>query len=263
MNRNLSYFWEWFIIGLKSMNEYKINIYFGIFVNIVFSILLFVFYSLLKNILPVTFGWGTPEFLFNIFWGSFFAILGGTFWFGGRLSRFLLQGDMNPILTKPLNSFLQYVLSTSEVFIFISSSHNIFFIIVIFFIYAKEIFFERLFFAILFAFFGSLFFFLANRFFDSIGFYFKDARNIHKAYHTANDTFVRFPVIIFKNWIYIIGFLAGTTYFSALPTHYLFGHMPTIDFVNIFFILIAIEIVLCFLIYLLWKIGIKKYEAYN
>lgn len=263
MNKNLDYIKENYLIQLKSLNEYKTNIYFSILISTIFSLVsyfaLIVISKNFSDILP----WGNNEILFFTFFGGFIALFFGAFWFSGNLRYYILSGSLNAFLTKPVNVFIQYFFTSSVFFVLLTSLiHLVFLMYVIFFIF-DIVYLDRLFYCFILGFLSGIFAIFIYQFFDSLAFFIKESNFLFHIYVQPQYVFDRFPAVMFKNWIKILSFFYAGAYIQSYSTAYYFGYISFSEVLNMYFYLIVLIIVFLILVYLVWKIGLKRYEAFG
>jgi len=109
--KNLNFILAKIIIGLKENKEYKINLYSAIIVNLVVVLIYLIFFMIFNKNFPEVLNFTRYDFLV---YG--FLILSGSkiyhIFVLKYFSKKLLRGDLNLILTKPINPFLFSIFSS-------------------------------------------------------------------------------------------------------------------------------------------------------
>jgi len=261
-DRHRNFIKEISIIKFKAINQYKFNIYSNFLTNFGYVATLFLSFHILKSNFSNLFYWNMYEYLF------FFLLLEtGLFiftpWFR-YLYRYLLTGEFNNCLLRPINPFINYTFSSNKYFDFINAIFYIMLLIIYIFFILPNL--NILKFTITFIFFiiGGVMNTSTYCLIDSLGFFMKNNRQIKSTYFKASDVASRYPASFFKNSniFYIIIFLANT-YFAIWTTDFYFSYINFQELIILFipcFIVIFISIISSIL---LWKFGIEKYEAFG
>jgi len=250
------------IIKFKAINQYKFNIYSNFLTNFGYVATLFFSYYILKSNFSSLFYWNIYEYLL------FFLFLEiGIFMFGvwfRYLYKYLLTGEFNNFLLRPINPFINYAFSSNKYFDFINAIfYFILLIIYVLFILPNL---NPLRFIITFIFFitGGIMYMSVYCLIDSLGFFMKNNRQIKSTYFTSGDIASRYPASFFKksNVFYIIIFIANT-YFAMWTTDFYFKYITLNELVILFIPCFIITIISIILSIFLWRFGIKKYEAFG
>lgn len=260
--KNLDFIKEISIIQIKSIKEYKTNLYLGLIANITFSTLIFITFSILKNNFGAIFYWSYKEFiLFFLFLEIFLFIF--AIWFN-QLPKVLLRGEFNNYLLRPINPFINYAFSNVRYFnLLIAILYIILLMLYLIFIIPKFYFLKFLI-TFLFAIFGGIFYSSIHCFIDSMSFYLKKTDNIKSNYHVLNEFYSRYPISFFKqSKLNYLGLIAAGSYYASFTTDFYFGYINITQLFYYFLILILLIITLSISSYFLWKNGIKNYEAYG
>lgn len=262
--RNLNFVKESFYVKFKKMFEYKINTYSGLLINF-FWILA---QMLILRIMYVNFGdmigWSFEEYCFFIVFFNLFYTITGMFWYGCNLSAYLTGGILNDYLMRPLNVFLQYFMN-SQVF-FISSAAFIYFLVFLSFVFLffDSIVFLRLFLVIPFCLLAVIFEVLVFRFLDSIAFFMKRNNYLLGLVSNMNVTFTKFPALMFRgSWIWSLAQFVPNTYYTIYSISFLFGKLDYYSFYMMHLYLLVFCLVLGLGIYLFWRFGLERYEAFS
>ena len=94
--------------------------------------------------------------------------------------------------------------------------------------------------------------------------FFKTQKNIRESFRTVNQMFEAYPISFYSN-------IPNSNYLTFLPaifygsvtTFYLFGKINTKIFIGANISCILLCIIFSLGIYLNWRIGLKKYEAFG
>lgn len=173
MNRNIEFMREIILIKLKSIKEFKSNLYLSTVLSFFITSINIVFLSIFINIFPSILPWTYIEIIFFGLLGSIIAMIFGNFVYNSALSRYLLNGNIIHILLKPINTFQYYFFESSLFFVFLSVIIDsiLFGLFLIFFV---EIDLFKLVISFILALIGGIFYIVFYRFLDSLGFFIKD-----------------------------------------------------------------------------------------
>jgi ABC-type uncharacterized transport system permease subunit len=243
------------IIALKENKEYKANLWNALITNVVSFLVILLFFSALSPLLGEILGWTFRDYILYI---SMLLLLGKvhmvfTLKF---LQRVLLNGDFNTILLKPVNSFFYFstqfkgvVLVTFSIFLLINLFliflyYNFSFIFLFYFLFS--IIYVPLFFS----------------FFISTAFFMKENSMFVNIPRQLNNRIKEFTPRSFEN--YSFGFLlyilpSGASAFiliEILRGNFIYSNI-ILKIIFPSFLLIVLGI------YVMWKIGLKKYEAFG
>ncbi len=168
--RNIDYILSSLSIGIKRITEYKINLYMAILNNAGFVFVQILFLGIINSKFNDFVGWTLMEYIFFIIFFNLLFRLFGTFFFHSILRFDLLNGKINSYLTKPINVFMQYILTNIPVQAAFMSI--IYFIALIIYIihYSQYLNFLRLFLLIPFGLLCGIFGFTSVRLLDSTAF---------------------------------------------------------------------------------------------
>jgi len=254
---------ESFFMRMKVLREYKSNLYSGLLASTGFSLVLLLFFSTFSNQFSIILNWTYKDYLFAIIISQFTALLFGSLAYGLSLSRELLDGNLNVYLTKPISVFLQQLNNTFlEEVIIISPIYFFLLIIYLIFIY-PEFSFVRLFISMIFICFAGILFITTMRMFDSFAFFIKHFDLGHLYMQSFYETFDIYPAIMFKNTLKLISFFFANAYYGARVTEYFMGRTD-FDTLLMYLAFILVLIIVCIVvIFMNWKIGLKKYEAFG
>jgi len=205
----------------------------------------------------------TAIFIFYVLYFEGMMNLFETFYVATRLHKYILAGDLNNYLIRPLGVGFQYMLASSRIRPFFTSIA--FFICLIVYVIVSDITFSlsRLFPTLLFSIIAGLTMISVIRFTDSFSFFFKQPVSIRNIYSRMAHVYNRFPGVIFTGGLRKLAMMFPNVYFGAFAIHYLFGFsdLSTLYLqTGILLILLLISFVGTLLI---WKVGMRNYEAYN
>jgi len=261
--RNLNYIKTHFFMLFKIIAEYKINMYMAIINNstaiLSQGLLLTILYAKFNDLI----GWQFHEYVFFILIYSFMMRFSGTFWFGTRLEQQINNGILNNYITKPINIFTQYILSTIPIQAFLVSFFYLFGLIIYIYYYFKILSIYRLLLLIPFLIFAMVFTISISRFFDSLAFFIRKNNFLFKTYNSMRSFYRNYPVIMFDNYIKTIGYFFGIVYFGAYATQFMFFKIHYYEFYILHLIILLLSFIFIILTFLLWHYGLKKYESFG
>lgn len=251
------------IIKFKALNEYKINLYFAFLHNLAWISIQIIFLTIIYNDFNDFLGWTFKEYVFFVLFLNSIYRFFGAFFFDVRLNVQLLQGEINSKLLRPINVFLQYLISVIQIQATVVSFvyMTLFFIYILFFWSELDLF--RLLLAIPFGILGGFFNFVVIRSFDSLAFFMKNNNFFIDVYKKSSNIFIYYPANMFKNNLNGLVFLIANVYYGTYATLFVFGKITYLEFykLHIYLLLLNLFGVIC--IYLLWKYGLKRYEAFG
>jgi len=251
-----------FKIAFFTSKEYKSNLYSHILSDLVIITTYMIFFKIVLGLIGDNLNW-----IYFDFW-IYFLLLGiaakSMYNFTLRkFSKILLKGDFNIVQLQPINRFLNSVTQqiTGHGMI---TTFNFVIILIISIIYKSNLYtFTNIILATLFFIFGTIYFYIYINFFESFAFFFK---NIEQTVRFANNQ------INYINEFYTPKVFENTKlkdFFFLLPSG-LYGYL-TVEilkgnyFLSLHYLYYAIVIfvIFCVSIALLWKFGLKKYEAFG
>lgn len=253
----MSYITTKFKISLKIALEYKTNMYAGLIVTTLFTILTTFVLFVINNNFNILTEWTRNEYLVYVTFLQGIGIFFGTLAFNNTLSRKLLSGHINNYLTKPLNIFKQYLMDTLLIeTIFI----GIIYIILIPIIAPKNL---NLLIGLTIAILGGILEVIIMKMMDSFAFFMKSNRPLFKLVESGEVTFRQYPASMFKNNVKYITYLFPITFFASIPTQITFGKLTGNQIINITIILISLITITSIITYTNWHYGLKRYEAFG
>lgn len=263
IKKHLKFIKESFIVYFKTLTEYKGNMYLAFVLDTAWVISSFIFFSVLLNTVgsDIFFLSFSDMMLFSILSGLCFSAFGFLFW-KEPFKDFLNKGNMNVLITKPINIWINYLFRDLNPGSFIFSMFEFLFAISII-IYFKIQLFNLLFGALIFM---SIAFFTLTLFLMvySFDFHFRGVGQILSNFvFFGNMQFERFPFALFQN-SFIKFFLFGfPAIFSSSLLVPIIRNYPIWNLELQLFILYGLILIFTIIIYINWKIGIKNYEAYG
>jgi len=235
VKRNLDYFKEAIKIQIKSLNEYKLNMYSGMILAFIFtfsiSIFLYVVYVNFNDFV----NWGFNEYYFFVIFNALIIILFSTFSFGMNLSNTILSGDLNMYLVKPMSTLWQYLINGLSLFlVFNAFSYFLLFIGFIFF-HLEQFNYLRLIIVLIFGTFAGFAHVFILRMLDSISFFIKNNTTFFNFYYSFKGVYDRFPLGLFnKSITYKIGLFFPNVYAGFFSSQYFFGHISFLELLKYF-----------------------------
>lgn len=254
--RNYNTLVEGIKIGIKNAIEYKVNIYFSIALRIVIFSIFSSIYILFEELIFSHLNWTIQDFQLALLLILFFDHIFFLF-FIEKLNTLLLSGDLNSILNKPTNPFIlvNYKLINGQDFV----TPLFLFPFIIYFILNYS--FNILLFLILIIiiiFFNLIF----VQFIGSFAFFSKEfPRLLFGVDKEIKRTIRNFTpkVFDFSSFGFIV-YLLPTSLMGFGLVEFLLGRYYILSYFIISFI---ISIVLCVITILMWRYGLKRYEAFG
>lgn len=262
MNKNLTIFKSGFLIKLKTIREYPLNFIFGFLTNITYVLILIFSYSILQSNFTNIFYWNYKEYIFFIFLLEIFLHLFIS-WFR-NFRNVYLSGEINSYLTKPINTVLHYVINNFKIHeVLIGLLYFILFTLyVIFFI--DNFYFIRFLITFLFSIIGGIFLIVINSTMEFIVFFTKSNKFTKKLYYNLYNSYTHYPINFFDSKIIKgIGLIIPMSFYAVIATDFYFNYINLKDLFFYFIILIILIFIFSIISILLWKYGMKKYEAYG
>jgi len=247
------------ILGLKENKEYKANLFSIFLTDIMYLITSIFFYLILQDLIgDEILNWSAFDFMLYGFlvYLSFKFIRMLSF---SSLPRFLILGKLNVILTKPITPFLFLSTQGFRGFRFVSISYL--FLIILSLIFYNN--YSNIFLGILVYFYGLFYLIVLYNFLYSLSFVTKSISWIFNIYTPITMMTRNYTPKLFTNFSWNLFFnlqpiaICGYYTIEVLKGNFLFFSN------NYFLYSLIILFILIFFIYLLWKIGLKKYEAFG
>lgn len=256
IRRNISFVIARFKLAFKENSEYKVNLYSAIAINMMMIFVALLFFSVYINFSGVILNWNYTDFILY----SFIVLAGSKTYHIFAIKHFktqLLRGHLNNGLIRPVNVYIFHslfylmgpVLIIFPFLILVIATMIIYYSYVNVILFVLFFLFTLIYCSFFYSFFSSLAFFIKeNDFLVTLSINTNHTVEIYtpKMFQTLSTIFIYlFPSALFG---YVsIEILKGTT-------DLLFSLVPYI---------LASFLFLTISIYFIWKIGLKKYEAFN
>ena len=261
--RNLDYFRENFIIMWKSMIEYKANFYNSLFIQLIFALIYFIYFSIISNEFGYLISWKFQDFLlFFLIYDTIFVLYGTFSWKWEDFKYTLTSGRLNNYIFRPFNPFFAYSFSKLSGAGFLMIIINLFIFPILFYFFEYE--FSNIFFSFVVFCLICYGFFMLSSFFKSISFFsFGLSDSLQRLFYEFNEGVRTYPYSFFQNYSYsFLLFLFPMFFISSLLIPLLLGYeIWDINFQLLFLVLFNIVFTLLNLI--MWHYGLKKYEAFG
>lgn len=257
--RNLNYLITKLYLCLKSLKEYKIDLYFSLISNFVFLIVYYVFYIIFFNFIGIL-NWNNSDYLL-FFVACWIGSLNSLNFSLRNFHKTLLEGNLNRYLCIPINKYLGACLDTT-------SGKNLFTVILNVIVFVLIVFFVKynvflLLFSLLLLFVGSFSFAIITNFIFVFSFYFKGIHLLYNSFFKEviylNEKFT--PVLFEKNIFKSFFYMLPSAFYGYFVIEVLKGNFDKLLVYLPYFIIL--NLLLIILTYLIWKKGIMKYEAYG
>jgi ABC-type uncharacterized transport system permease subunit len=257
MIRYLNYIKENLRIMFIHLKEYKANLYSAIFLQIIFIASQILFFYVFATNFGDTIGWNFEHFLIFMFIFDMVWCIAGIVVWKYEISQFLLNGEMNSLLVKPVPVALQYYFSKMNSSAITFAFSNLILITIAMIYYGIPFSINYILISLLMVF--ALF--MVAKIVDGAGLIKPKAENFFGEILTyRNWDLQQNPAPLFKNFKYKNILLIYPAYtFGLLFLSLVEGK----DITNYILYLIAFILVTYFVGKTLWKIGLKKYEAYG
>ncbi|MFW5704411.1 MAG: ABC-2 family transporter protein [Nanoarchaeota archaeon] len=261
MNRTINYLKENVIILFKTTIEYKANFYTTLIDQILYFFVNFIFIYVFSNLFGDIIGWSLEDFiLFAVFLDLFRCFAGIFTW--KYFPQAVLNGDLNQHLVKPMGVFKGFYLSKLSMIALLYVISDI--LLLIIFILFLDFNFTNFYLTIFISLILIIFYLLAFLAIDSFSLL-KDKLTdpINEIYFSGYRIFQEFPAQFFNRLSFKNIFLIYPTYFvSLLLIPVIRGHELSNFSFNFILLLLGV-LILFFITWINWKIGLKRYEAFN
>lgn len=246
---------EIYFQAFKQIKEYPINFWSIVYFDISLTIVYLFFYSIIQSLSLNFLSWTYLDFI--LLYVTIQMISKGTYFFILRsLNKQLLLGDLNIWKSKPINPFIGMSSRAKDGAIF--TTFIFLFFLIILYLYGP---YQNIFQGILLLFFSLIYYIVYTDFFESLAFFIKQNNfiiRISKDVAYLND---RFTPKVFEgtklNFLFYLPTALFGFYFIELVNN-------RFDYLSKYFIFIIISfLIFIFGNYILWKIGLKKYEAFG
>ena len=256
LQRNISFIVARLKLAFRENIEYKVNLYSAIAINIVIILVALMFFSVYIKFSGVILNWSYTDFILY----SFIVLAGAKSQYIFSIRSFklqLLKGHLNNGLIRPVNPFIFHSL------FYLMGPVLIIFPFLLFMVFSM-IFYYHYANLIIFIFFFTFTFFYCSffySFFGSFAFFIKENDFLMTTSNSVNSIVEFYTPKMFQS--------VSTTFIYFMPSA-LFGYVSIeilkgntlllsrlVPFILISFFIIIISI------YFMWKVGLKRYEAFN
>jgi ABC-2 type transport system permease protein len=259
VNRYLRLYLHFLRFSFSRAMEFRVDFFFRVVMDIVFYIVQFIFFNIIYLHTPILGGWDLDQmtvfisaFIFvDAFHMTFFA--NNTWWFPIAINR----GDLDYYLTRPASSF--FFLGFKE---FAANSLLNLIMATGLLIYTLNIFpapleVSKVFFFILFLINGAFLYFMTYLIFLMPVFWTQSPRGFMDVFYSAEKIYQR-PDGIFSGYFrrFFLFFLPFSI-MASYPTRFLFEN----NVQNIVIQIIAASTFVYFMIFILWKKGLRDYSS--
>lgn len=260
MNREVEYFIQNFKQMLLFCKEFKMNTIFQIFNQVVYFFVYYLFFDVLSSVV-VGLEYSKLELFVYLILIDMCVTFWGMFDWGKPLKRDIPTGKLNLYVCRPLNPFYLYQFSRLNSNAFIQ--HMTAWIILISILYFSTINLEISLLSIS-LFLLVLFYYGLIRVFCNVIAFFNFALSdilYHNVFRAGSSSFKQYPAQFFEFFPYKRFLIIFPMYFmGALFFEYaLFEQFE----MSLLISLIVLNIVTLSITIILWKFGLKKYEAYG
>lgn len=255
-------YYAYFLQFLKTRLEYKKDFFVGIFANLIATLsgLLFIYLLMDGKVVPSLKGWSREEILFiygySMISMAFFSTVSRNLY--GFGDRYVIQGQFDNILMRPLNSLCQVLFESFNldvigsfflgVFLIVKSSHNLGLSFQIF----------DSFWIIFSGFCGGVIVLSVFVALASFSFHFEDRVGIMPPFYSLIH-FSRYPLSIFSNVIqFILSFIVPFAFASFYPATHFFDKKGY----EVFCYMTPVVALICASVaYAFWQFGVSKYSS--
>lgn len=260
MNKYIEYTKIKFYLSLITIKEYKSNFYASLFADIFNFIILMIFYMLYMDLTQKTFlDWTLINFITFFLITNFSTKLRNLLYFW-RFPILVRNGHLNQLLTKPISTYYQIILSALK-------SGRLLTTMMVGFILINVILFNdygNYFFAFiiwLLGFIGSLF--LSNLI-QILGFFLKKDIGLNEIHNQATTITRNFTFAPFENNVTLSTILLGIMPL-AIVAYVTFNILNGLTeyFFNYILYFTGYALIMIILNLYFWKLGLKKYEAFG
>ena len=255
ITKHINFVKEIYVQAFKQLKEYSVNFWSVFVFDIVLFFVYLLFYSVILGISSEFLPWNFLDFI--LFYFSISLITKLTYFF--RIKYFsskLINGDLNVWRTKPINTFIAISMQNKDSAIYTTFLY-IFPLGYIFYIGDNS----NYFLAFLLLFFSLIYYIFFIAFFQSLAFFIKRNEVFVKTsnqLHYLNEQFT--PKVFEKSLLVFLYFLPSALF------GYFFIEFLNERFEEFFKYNLGIGLSFLFFIfgtYILWKVGLKKYEAFG
>lgn len=262
LRRNIYFIYENFKLLLKKFVEYKSNLYASFLFFIIWYVSQIFFILIISNNFGSEIGWTLNEFvLFTILTNVVWSLL-GLFKWGHGLFFTLSKGNLNVLLTKPLNhKFKYYFYELDEVGFFYLIS-NFFYVFILFFYFDVQINYNLV--AIIALILNTLFFTFLWLGIDSLNFYSLKLSELIRPFGQIEYNLQYYPGNFFDNNKFKYFLMIFPLYFIGVLLVPLFTqNSVNIEIYYLFILLLVLTIISYLFLLFNWYYGLKRYEAFG
>jgi len=255
MFRSFNFIFERVRLAFRENSEYKANLWTAILANSVRLFVLMLFFFVFENLIGEILGWSNYDFM--LYSGLILAGQKVAYFVSVRKFKYhLLVGDLNIILCKPINSLLFQFFKRLHGAVLIVCPILVSFVVILMFLGD----YENYLLAIFVFLFGMAFHSLYISIFESLAFFFKESGFLVNLYTDFNYSVNGFTPKMMENLSSVFYFIPGALcgYFVI---EILLGRVEQL--LGIFGILCLVFICLCFGLKVIWKFGLRRYEAFG
>lgn len=261
IKRQLNYFKEWFIVDTKLNLEYKINFVSTTVITTISFFSVFMFVSIFKNKFSEFLILTDAMVYFYMFNTFFFMLMFGTFTYSKYLQKRLLSGLINTFAVKPLPIIFQYFLQSARTRrAYIALFHLIGLIVTVVCYHLPVV---KVLISLIISLLGGIMFTTFIMFIDSFAFFMKSV-SYQGLYFQVNDFIRDYPYMFFKDApLFKILIITPIIYISSVPTMYVFNIIDNKELLNYVILMLLTTLILGILTHYMWKVGLKRYEAFG
>jgi ABC-type uncharacterized transport system permease subunit len=260
MNNSTRYF-NYFItkinLGLKEGKEYKVNIVSILFSDFGYMFVTYLFLTLFSDLSSYFQNWSNFDkftYIILIYAGMRFM----RFFMLWRFSRSLKNGDLNSYLVRPLHPY--FFASTTAIngaVVFTTIP-----VLILFFFIIGISSYENKLLSFLLHLFGTLYFVLILNVIQSLNFFMRDTFFYDFFFNQITPVTERFTPKAFEgnNFMESFIYLLPTSFYGYMVLELLNGDFI---FLNYVYLGLSSFMLFLFLLILMWKLGLKRYEAFG
>ena len=263
MSRELNYIKTGMFLTWKKMLEYKANTYSAILAQIIYFVSQFLVLFVISSNFGDVIGWSFLDFVFYLLLFDFVETIAGFFiWGRSDLKSMIVKGELNCYINRPLNKFICFNASIfsagGTIMLFITSIFLVFFIL----FFNVELY--NILFGIFIAFLIIIFHIVLRKFVESINFFnFGVSYFLRETVYRSQRIFTNYPAKFFQGGFFRIIFMIIPLFFVSSLLLPVLRNKEVWNLNLQIFILVSLIIVFGFGIFIFWKFGLKKYEAYG
>ena len=256
IRRNISFIIARIKLAFKENIEYKVNLYSAIAINLVMILVALLFFSVYIKFSGVVLNWSYTDFILY----SFIVLAGSKAHYLFAIRSFktqLLKGHLNNGLIRPVNPYIFHSMFylMGPVLIIFPFLLFIIYSMLIYYSYTNVFFFTIFF---IFAFFYCSFFY---SFFGSLAFFIKENDFLVSTANSLNNVVEVYTPKMFQSVSTTYIYIFPSAIFGFLSIELLKGNATLL--LKLLPYIIATFFIMIISIYFIWKIGLKRYEAFG